>query len=992
MGLVLVAQHQPLQALPGLLGQVDRVVLAGQGQDLLAGRVAAGDADIDEVAGRPLTDRLEAAARDDGRGQGQLGREAGAHLLLGRGHAGLEIQHMGAAVGRDLDAVGLGRDGEGAARRVEAGLARLFDEHPRAVLAPADFHLGHPRRGLGREGRLAGEGGGGRAGAGQFGHIERREALRRGGPLLGVGLEGGVDGGAAGALLHRLVRPWQQIQAQHIAGVDGVGVAGQGLGLGHRQFERPGGERRGEGRAGDGGVGAGFVEGVRPPQDLGPAGQGDAGAARQDLQPPQPAGFHGRRALAAFGVQQEHLGRAGGLGEVVGRQADAPLGRGQAHRLAHGPRQERVDRRALRPDAFLQPGQDQAVGPHQARLDGAEDAQARMGRAARAHRGAGHQALDQLGEAEAVGRGQPLAFGHQGAEQLGRRLAAGPGPEGAGVAVFAQRDGFGGLGQGAGADGGGGDRVRVRKTGEGGLETPQQIGRASVAGLLEADRQVRPAARAGAAQAVTLQGEQGLSLVFGKAQAGQRMLEDGQQPHRIAWIERRAGQKAEQPAGGAVRQRRAGRGVGLHAPARQAGGDAPGQVPVGRDQGGGLARGLERLAQQQGDGGGAVLLGRRGDQRQALKAERDRVLALGLAAEFGDLVAPVGGLVGRAQGLVDQATAPAAPGVSHLGLVARPQPDLAPRQAVPLQEPLHGALGVLLVHRRPGLLGQLQVEARQDHRAQRRAGHSGQQVGGGRGGAGRAGGDQGRLRRIFRPLTFQRPQQAHPPLRHVDQAEFGQAFGPGVERDPQEVGRALPVLGHLGRRQGVDPGAVGLLDLQAVEEAGQGVGQLQGGGRVDRPVEQAPVLGDQTGQLEAPAIGRDGRRQVERQVARLERRLALVEVAERAHLGQQHRLAAGHGQEGLGQGAGAAAGRRQDDGLGQALGAEGRERFGQSPREVEGERTMRRDGEPARPRLGEGAAHGQAGALAASRKRRCSAASRASGSEMCMSKPSMTAP
>jgi len=65
----------PAGAAPGRyrLGEQDvdltadgRVVLAGQGRDLFARRVATGDADVDQVARRPRAERLETAARDDG--------------------------------------------------------------------------------------------------------------------------------------------------------------------------------------------------------------------------------------------------------------------------------------------------------------------------------------------------------------------------------------------------------------------------------------------------------------------------------------------------------------------------------------------------------------------------------------------------------------------------------------------------------------------------------------------------------------------------------------------------------------------------------------------------------------------------------------------------------------------------------------------------------------------------------------------------------------
>ena len=61
------------------------------------------------------------------------------------------------------------------------------------------------------------------------------------------------------------------------------------------------------------------------------------------------------------------------------------------------------------------------------------------------------------------------------------------------------------------------------------------------------------------------------------------------------------------------------------------------------------------------------------------------------------------------------------------------------------------------------------------------------------------------------------------------------------------------------------------------------------------------VGGDQPRQLEAPALGPDGRRQVERQVTWLERRLALIEIAQGAHLRQQQAATARMADEGFGQ-------------------------------------------------------------------------------------------
>ncbi len=91
------------------------------------------------------------------------------------------------------------------------------------------------------------------------------------------------------------------------------------------------------------------------------------------------------------------------------------------------------------------------------------------------------------------------------------------------------------------------------------------------------------------------------------------------------------------------------------------------------------------------------------------------------------------------------------------------------------------------------------------------------------------------------------------------------------------------MLGQLGADQAGQPVAdLDLLDLQAVQEAAQGVGQLQGRAGADAGRRaRAPVSSDdQPGEFEAPAQGLDGGGQVERQVAGLERRLAGLQVAQ----------------------------------------------------------------------------------------------------------------
>ena len=127
-------------------------------------------------------------------------------------------------------------------------------------------------------------------------------------------------------------------------------------------------------------------------------------------------------------MQQDHLRRAGGLGEVVGGKADAPLRRRQAEAFAHRPRQEGIDRRALRPDALLQAGQDQPVRAHQARLQHAQNHQPRMAGAAGADPLAGQQAVEQVGEPARRGRGQGLAVVDEARQQGGEGFTRLAGP------------------------------------------------------------------------------------------------------------------------------------------------------------------------------------------------------------------------------------------------------------------------------------------------------------------------------------------------------------------------------------------------------------------------------------------------------------------------------------------------------------------------------------------------------------------------------------
>ena len=166
--------------------------------------------------------------------------------------------------------------------------------------------------------------------------------------------------------------------------------------------------------------------------------------------------------------------------------------------------------------------------------------------------------------------------------------------------------------------------------------------------------------------------------------------------------------------------------------------------------------GLQRLAHHQGDGRGGVLLGPGRDDRQALETEGDGVGGLagvgGLGAQPGDLGAPVGRGLGRAQGLVDQPLAGQPPRLDGgLGRAAEPGADGGAVDVGAFQQPFEGALRMLFLDRVPGRGAEVEVESGQDDAALRRPGHGPEHVGGGLDRAGRTGGENGALGRVGVP-------------------------------------------------------------------------------------------------------------------------------------------------------------------------------------------------------------------------------------------------
>ncbi len=119
---------------------------------------------------------------------------------------------------------------------------------------------------------------------------------------------------------------------------------------------------------------------------------GEAGRLDQRFQPLEPARGHGRHAVHFQRAREIDGRRAERLGEVVGAEPDAPLRRGQAELLAHGPAEPGACLLRARPHAFVQAAEDDHVRLLKPRFERSPDEQARMRRPARAHHLAGEQA------------------------------------------------------------------------------------------------------------------------------------------------------------------------------------------------------------------------------------------------------------------------------------------------------------------------------------------------------------------------------------------------------------------------------------------------------------------------------------------------------------------------------------------------------------------------------------------------------------------------
>ena len=193
----------------------------------------------------------------------------------------------------------------------------------------------------------------------------------------------------------------ERLQAEDVFGVDRVGVASQGLDAGDAQA--PADEARPEDaapafararlfrlieRAREGEIELAALLGVRNRLR---ACAGRGGEALQKTR------GDGRLAAALLRPAQDRLARPERSDEIMRRLADAPLWRGETERGAHRPVEKGVGLDSRRPDRFVEARQQHAIEAEQARLEEAEDLEARVAAARRRSPGRGQRLVEQNG-------------------------------------------------------------------------------------------------------------------------------------------------------------------------------------------------------------------------------------------------------------------------------------------------------------------------------------------------------------------------------------------------------------------------------------------------------------------------------------------------------------------------------------------------------------------------------------------------------------------
>ena len=227
-------------------------------------------------------------------------------------------------------------------------------------------------------------------------------------------------------------------------------------------------------------------------------------------------------------------------------------------------------------------------------------------------------------------------------------------------------------------------------------------------------------------------------------------------------------------------------------------------------------------------------------------------------------------------------------------------------------------------YRPPGWLRQRLVEIGQHHRAVRQTGDRGEQARRGRHRAGRAGGDH----RAGEAAGLEAPalglEHAVAKIGRVAFAALGQDRRPGLGDDVEEAGVELPDLVEAGGVETPQPLRCHALGLHLVEQAGEVAGEAPGFGERRRhqsrlgrvepqmlPVGGLAPLRDQPGQ-DQPALQWVDRRDARQHLAGAgdQRRLGLVDIAERHDARQEQRPAAELFRQDRREGAGGALGRQ----------------------------------------------------------------------------------
>ena len=363
---------------------------------------------------------------------------------------------------------------------------------------------------------------------------------------------------------------------------------------------------------------------------------------------------------------------------------------------------------------------------------------------------------------------------------------------------------------------------------------------------------------------------------------------------------------------------------------------------------------LQRLAHHQGDGGGGVLLGAGGHHATGLpgpgrSGRRTPASAASRAAARFQLRQSAVASAGRRASLISRWRAQAARLDGRLDRRPEPGPHVLALDLGAFQQPLQRALRMLFLDRVPGRGVEIEVEAGQDDAALRRARPR------------RLSTSAAALTVPVEPAAITGPcggcsvpalgQQAQQPWRAARRGSTSpmrrQPLGPGLDRQAEEVGRRAASARRSRPRPGWRPARRSSTSsmLAGIEEAAEGVGQLQ---RAHRRQVRREILDDHPRHLEPARQGGDGGRQVEAQFAGRERRLVLLQIAERPHLRQQHGAVAAQLRQGGGEGARRAAVGQQDGRVGQGLRRLVAQPVEHARGQVLEEGPVRGDGEPAR--------------------------------------------